>query len=82
LIIAGVTVKKLSDYAMGNSSRETKELRKRLDEFRTVQLGAATRLAGDIPRLEALIIAEPDERSARVLGEMRAALKEIEDSAK
>lgn len=82
LIIAGVTVKKLADYAMGNTSREAKELRKRLEEFRTVQLGAATRLAGDIPRLEALIIAEPDERWARVPGEMHAALKEIEASAK
>jgi hypothetical protein len=82
LIIAGITVKKLSDYAMGNSSREAKALRKRLEEFRTVQLGAATRLAGDIPRLETLLIAEPDERSAGVPGEMRAALKAIEDSAK
>ena len=82
LVIAGVTVKKLSDYAMGNSSGETKALRKRLEEFRAVKLGAATRLAGDIPRLEALLIAEPDERFARVPGEMRAALKEIENSAK
>lgn len=82
LIIAGVTVKKLSDYAMGNSSGEAKALRKRLEEFRTVQLGAATRLAGDIPRVEALIIAEPDERWARVPDDMRAALKKIEDSAK
>jgi hypothetical protein len=81
LVIAGVTVKKLSDYAMGNSSGETKALRKSLDEFRAVQLRAATRLAGDIPRLEALLV-EPDERSARVLGEMHAALKVIENSAK
>lgn len=82
LIIAGVTVKKLADYAMGNSSGEAKALRKRLEEFRTVQLGAATRLAGDIPRLKALVIAEPDERWARVPGAMRTALKEIESSAK
>ena len=81
LIIAGVTVKKVSDYAMGNSCREAKELRKRLEEFRTVQLGAATRLAGDIPRLEALLVDEPEDRSSRVLSEMRTALQGIEDSA-
>lgn len=81
LIIAGITVKKVSDYAMGNSGREAKELRKRLEEFRTVQLRAATRLAGDIPRVEALLGADPDERWARVPGEMRAALRAIEDSA-
>lgn len=80
LIIAGITVKKVADYAMGNSSGEAKALRKRLEELRTVQLRAATRLAGDIPRLEALLVSETEEQSARVLGEMRAALKEIEDS--
>jgi hypothetical protein len=82
LIIAGITVKKVSDYAMRHSGGETKESRKHLEEFRRVQLGAATRLAGDIPRVEALIIAQPDERWTRVPGEMRAALKEIENSAK
>jgi hypothetical protein len=82
LIIAGVTVKKLSDYAMGNSNSEAKALRERLEEFRTLQMGAATRLAGDIPRLEASFTAEPDERSARVLGEMGVALKVIENGTK
>jgi len=82
LIIAGIAVKKVADYAMHISGGETKEVRKRLEEFRTVQLGAATRLAGDIPRAETLLVAEPDERSAQVVGAMRAALKEIEDIVK
>jgi len=82
LIIAGVTVKKLSDFAAGISNREAKVLRERLEEFRTVQLSAATRLAGDIPRLEGVLGAEPDDRSAQVLSDMQVALRMIEDGTK
>lgn len=55
LIIAGVTVKKVADFAIGNSNvtAEAKAFREQIELIRSVQMKAATRLAGDIPRYAA-----------------------------
>ncbi len=82
LIIVGITVKKVSDFALRKVGGDPEELRKRLQEYRTVQLRAATCLAGDIPRVEGMFAPEPDDRSAQVLSAMRAALNELEDIVK
>lgn len=51
LIIAGVTVKKVADFAIGNANAtaDAKAVREQIDQIRSVQMKAATRLAGDIP---------------------------------
>lgn len=55
LIIAGVTVKKVADFAIGNANAtaEAKAFREQIEQIRSVQMKAATQLAGDIPRYAA-----------------------------
>ena len=54
LIIAGVTVKKVADFALGNSNAGAKAIQAQIEQHRIVQLKAANRLAGDIPRFPLL----------------------------
>ncbi|WP_010583096.1 hypothetical protein [Schlesneria paludicola] len=54
LIIAGVTVKKVADFALGNAIAGAKAIQAQIEQHRNVQLKAANRLAGDIPRFPLL----------------------------
>lgn len=78
LIIAGVTVKKLSRFALKSSRTDLKELAGRSKEMQFIQLKSATRLSGDIPRLEARWSAATDAHTSEVLLEMKSALKRSE----
>lgn len=77
LILGGVAVKKIADYALGNKNKHAEELRQRIEVIRAVHVKAATALAGDVVRFEA---APPRDaaRAAVVLTDMRRALESME----
>ena len=51
LIIAGISVKKISDFVLGNRRRPTADARARIEEVRRAHLRAATRLTADVAHL-------------------------------
>jgi len=75
LVLGGITMKKIADYALSNSSATA--LRQRIKTTRDVHLKAATSLAGDIPRFESTATRD-SVRAASVLAEMRIALQRME----
>jgi hypothetical protein len=77
LILGGVAVKKIADYALGNKNKHAEELRQRIEVIRAVHVKAATALAADIPRFEAAPAREAT-RAAVVLVDMRRALESME----
>jgi hypothetical protein len=77
LILGGIAVKKLADYALGNNNQAADGLRERINVIRDVHLKAATAIAGDIPRFEVVPANDP-ARAASVLASMRLALSRME----
>lgn len=77
LIMAGIAVKKIADYALGRKDTTAEALRQRISTIRDVHVKAATAIAGDIPRFEQTATRDP-VRAATVLAEMRIALRQVE----
>lgn len=81
LIMAGVSVKKVSDYALGNTSAQVKALKAELEEFRKVHMRAAVRLASDIQAYPSYGHAARAEQRTAATSIMRKALEILDGTA-
>ena len=82
LVMAGMTVKKVVDYAVGTGrAGETLEAKARVAEMKRVSLAAATFAARDLPIFEVRGVEVDAERTELVAVNLRAARQELDRRA-